>query len=237
MQVFVGFDDTDTINTTPGTGKLARMFEDRLPEHVRLRGVVRQQLPILPGIPYTSHNSSAAVILDVPGRDVVDMIIERAIEHLHDNFVEGSDPGLCVAGEWSCTPALIEFGRTCCKRIVTQEEALEASRGIHCSGHGGTNDGIIGAVAGVGLTMLGWSGRFIECGRLRDLPEAVSAGDLEIFGIRVMGAGRDSMALSPDDLIHTGGSLRPKLIAGFPVVMVDENGYQVLGKKLNIFNE
>ncbi len=234
MKIYVGFDDTDTIDTKRGTGKLARMFEDRLPDTVKMVGVVRQQLPKLKGIPFTSHNSSACVILESGDRESVDELIELASEHLKENFVEGSDPGLCVAGEGcSCGPALMEFGRTCCSRIVTQKEAMRVSEGIHCSGHGGTNDGIIGAVAGVGLTMMGWNGRFIEFGRLRDFPPLVTVGELQRSGIRILGIGRDAMALSDDDLIDTGGWLRPQLVAGFPVVMVDqdEKGWYALGKK------
>jgi hypothetical protein len=85
----------------------------------------------------------------------------------------------------------------------------------------------------VGLTMLGWSGRFIEFGRLRDIPDVVKAGELEKLGMRVVGMEWDAMILSSDDLIDTGGWLRPKLMAGFPVVMVDKNetGWKVIGKK------
>ena len=49
-------------------------------------------------------------------------------------------------------PGLIAFGQRCTEKIVTQREALEAAKEIHLSGHGGTNDGIIGAAAAVGLT-------------------------------------------------------------------------------------
>ena len=41
---------------------------------------------------------------------------------------------------------------------------MTAEAGIHLSGHGGTNDGIIGATAAVGLTACGWSARFLEYG-------------------------------------------------------------------------
>ena len=235
MRIYIGFDDTDTINTKRGTGRLARMFEDRLPEGVKLIGVLRQQLPnTIPGIPFTSHNSSACVIVDAPGPEMAETLVDLATRHLRENYVEGSDPGLCVAEEGcACRNEMMEFGRTCCSRIVRQNEAMAAARTVHRSGHGGTNDGIIGAVAGVGLTMLGWSGRFIEFGRLREFPETVSVGDLERAGMHVMGAGRDAMVLTHDDMIRTEGWLRPKLIAGVPVVMVvnDEQGWRVVGKK------
>ena len=50
-------------------------------------------------------------------------------------------------------PGLIEFGRKCTHQVVNQNEALDAVRDVHLSGHGGTNNGIIGAAAAVGLTM------------------------------------------------------------------------------------
>ena len=38
MQVYIGFDDTDNITADRGTGKLARWFEDELPEGCRMEG-------------------------------------------------------------------------------------------------------------------------------------------------------------------------------------------------------
>jgi hypothetical protein len=48
-----------------GTGKIARRFEDIMPEGCRMWGVVRQQLLVDERIPYTSHNSSACVVVDI----------------------------------------------------------------------------------------------------------------------------------------------------------------------------
>jgi len=55
---------------------------------------------------------------------------------------------------------------------------MEAANKVHLSGHAGTNDGIIGAAAAVGLTISAWSGRFIEFGKLRDLQDGISVSDL-----------------------------------------------------------
>ena len=60
---------------------------------------------------------------------------------------------------------------------------IEAAKKAHLSGHGGTNDGIIGAAAAVGLTACGWSGRFIEFGKLRNLPGEVLVSELNNTGI------------------------------------------------------
>ena len=150
MKMFVAFDDTDTIDSDFGTGKLTRWFENELPEGCHLWGVVRQQLPVMEEIPYTSHNSSACAIIEAPDHSVLTGLIDRAVHHVERHSAPGSDPGVCVACEND--PALArlkDFGLKCSRKIVTQKEALSACAGIHLSGHGGTNDGIIGAAAAV----------------------------------------------------------------------------------------
>ncbi len=88
---------------------------------------------------------------------------------------------------------------------MTQQEVLGSVNGTHISGHGGTNDGIIGAVAAVGLTASGWSGRFIEFGRLREFPDLVTVSELERSGIRVVSVDRDTMLPGYDDVVNTRG--------------------------------
>jgi len=242
MRAYVAFDDTDTIDADRGTGKVGRWFADRLPAGCRFVGVVRQQLLVHPDVPYTSHNSAAVVIVELPSEDgneggqgpagaLMDEVIACATAHLHDHWMEGSDPGLCVA--WDGCPALaglVGFGRRAAVSVVSQREAYEAARGgAHLSGHGGTNDGVIGAAAGVGLTAGGWNGRFIELdagGRLlRDFPDPVPVGELEAAGIAVSALDRDAPVPLPEDLVVTNGWLRPRLWGGRPVLPVErQNG-------------
>jgi hypothetical protein len=220
MRVYVGFDDTDTATADRGTGKLARWFERELPEGCRLWGVVRQQLLLDDAIPYTSHNSSACAVLECPEQVSLDLVTARAAAHIERHFIAGSDPGLCVVRErHPILPALIVFGLQCAKRIVTQGQALTAADG-HLSGLGGTNDGIIGAAAAVGLTAYGWSGRFIEFGGLRKFPDSVSVEALNRAGIRVVSIDRDAYVLLPEDVVETNGWLRPRLWAGQAVLPV-----------------
>jgi hypothetical protein len=237
MRVFVGFDDTDVKGSDRGTGKLARWFEQELPEGCNAWGVVRQQLLVNELIPYTSHNSAACVVLECPDSVSLEGLTERAISHIKHHFIEGSDPGLCICPEGH--PAMLNlmaFGRTCAERVVSQEDALAATNGVHLSGHGGTNDGIIGAAAAVGLTFQGWSGRFIEFGRLRDIPESVEVGTLEQLGIRVISLDRDAKIPGPVDIVESKGWLRPRLLGGRPVLPVVPRGpgyWVALGKKHN----
>lgn len=65
----------------------------------------------------------------------------------------GSDPGFCLAAEGdSALPVLHSFGLLCTSRVVNQQDTRHAAGHTYLSGHGGTNDGIIGAAAAVGLT-------------------------------------------------------------------------------------
>lgn len=222
MRIYIGFDDTDVAGASRGTGKLARWFADKLPPGCTVWGILRQQFPRLPGIPYTSNNSSACVVVDVSdGAASAETLTDLAAAHIREHFIEGSDPGLCVvAADSPVLERLAALGRTCCERVVTQAEAMEAARGAHLSGHGGTNDGIIGSAAGVGLTDAGWVGRFVEFGGLRDFPDAVPVRDLETAGIRVISMDRDALVPAPDDVVETEGWLRPRLMASSPVLPV-----------------
>ncbi|HOD36339.1 MAG TPA: hypothetical protein PLR20_09765 [Syntrophales bacterium] len=221
MKVFIGFDDTDTINAEAGTGKLARRFEALLPEGCRLWGVLRQQLLVDDRIPYTSHNSSACAVVLAREPSAADTLLERAIAHIEKESLPGSDPGLCLAHENGLSLArLMNFGVRCTKSIASQKEALAATRGFHLSGHGGTNDGVIGAAAAVGLTASGWSGRFIEFGRLRDLPDSVPVEELERCGMQVIPMDRDDVTPGTGDRVDTNGWLRPRLLGHRAVVVV-----------------
>ena len=225
MRIYAGFDDTDTVDSDRGTGKLARWFEDELPKSCRLWGVVRQQLLLDNSIPYTTHNSSACAIVDCSDSLLMDDLISRAVHHIERHFMHGSDPGLCIASEDN--PGLlklIDFGRACTSKVVTQKDALRAAEGSHLSGHGGSNDGIIGAAAAVGLTAQGWGGRFIEFGKLRDFPARVRVSDLEGSGIAVVSIDRDARVPAFEDAIDTTGWLRPRLWGGRPVLPVIPRG-------------
>ncbi len=206
-----------------------------LPGDCRLEGVVRQQLLVHEEIPYTSHNSSACAIIDVPDPSFVESLVRKAIAHVKRYSLEGSDPGVCVACEEAPSlTRLMEFGQACTREIVTQKEAMAASVDAHLSGHGGTNDGIIGAAAAVGLTASGWSGRFIEYGRLRHFPDPVRVTDLEDSHMLMVSIDRDAGIPAPEHLVYTKGWLRPRLLGNRAVVLVSPKGegvWEAVGEK------
>ncbi|MEJ2024923.1 MAG: hypothetical protein P8Y00_07885 [Deltaproteobacteria bacterium] len=235
MRVYIGFDDTDNINANRGTGKLARWFEKELPEGCRMWGVVRQQLLLHENIPYTSHNSSACVVVDAKDDDMLQQLTQLAVEHVKRHSLVGSDPGVCVASNGDRDLSLLtRFGHLCTREVVKQKDAISAASGFHLSGHGGTNDGIIGAAAAVGLTASGSSGRFIEFGGLRDFHETVTIDELRQADIRVMSLERDAQPPAPDDRVHTQNWLRPRLWENRAVLLAsrtDQGLWESLGKK------
>lgn len=96
--------------------------------------------------------------------DQLGNIIEFAGQFLCSASASGSDPGLCVAvaDSFLNREALTTFGTRAKKTVLNKEEAYFLARqtGVHLSEHGGTGDGIIGALAGVGLRLEGNDGRF-----------------------------------------------------------------------------
>jgi hypothetical protein len=234
MIVYIGFDDTDTLESDFGTGKLARWFQDMMPEGCECRGVVRQQLLVSDDIPYTSHNSAACMAVEVSDEKrtngIVRELADLASDHINRHAADGSDPGLCVVDEFDLAMEnILEFGRHCTNRVSTQKEALQAVNGAFLAGLGGTNDGLIGAAAAVGLTASGWSGRYIEFGNLRRYPETISVSELNSRQIEVMSTDRDARRPAPQDRVLTNGWVRPLLVGHKPVLFVTpkENGLWV----------
>lgn len=237
MRVYVCFDDTDCLGADRGTGKLVRWFTERLPEGCTTWGVVRQQLLVHPDVPYTSHNSSGCAVLDVPDASYLPVLADLGAAHIAEHWIDGSDPGLCVAPETAALDAVIAFGQRAAIEVVTQADAyaVASAAGVHLSGHGGTEDGIIGALAGVGLTAGGWAGRFVEYRTpLRDFPEVTTVGAVKAAGITVVPVDRNVQVPKPSDSLDTQGWLRPRLWGGRPVAPVTNTGpdsWSAIGKQ------
>lgn len=227
MRIFLGFDDTDDKDAPIGTGRLVREFVGGLSDEYTVAGVVRHQLPRLDGIPYTSNNSSACAIIEVAGestahaiRNALDALTEAAVANLKERCAPGSDPGLCVVPEALVDSVLVDYARSVTSVRSSQAEAMQAAKSITLLGLGGTNDGIIGAAAAVGLTRFGWCGRFIEHGTLRALKTPMHIRDLNAAGIEAVSVDRDPAVPMPNDRLVGENWIRPSLWASKPVLQV-----------------
>ena len=228
--IFIGLDDTDNLQSR-GTGHLARHIAVELSREFPVSGVIRHQLSKDPRVPCTKNNSSAAICLDTESEDgLAAEIFARVRAMMLADFQPGSDPGLCVA---SAVPQPVtDFGQRTQAEFVSQQQARDlASRwGLILEGLGGTQDGVIGALAAVGLAACGEDGRYVQVGDLRDLSglhtisEVLAAG---VAGVRTL----DGQAVS-EGLVLTD-KLRPARRGSQPVAVVNWNGDYWLPLKLD----
>lgn len=215
--IYIGLDDTDN-KTSRGTGRLARAVAGTLMPRYSLRGVTRHQFLVDPRIPYTSHNSSATLLLLDNGNVDLVALADAVQAVMLADFQPGSDPGLCVAR--TVTPEMIAFGKRAKVEVVKQQQAREiaAHSGCILRGLGGTEDGVIGAIAGVGLAATGDDGRFILIGRSRELDGAQTVQAILDCGIAEVRT-TEGQVLT-EGLVETSGKLRPALRGGKPVLVV-----------------
>jgi hypothetical protein len=206
--IYVGIDDTD-IKDSPGTNKLARHLIERLHPDYESLVAIRHQLLFDPRIPYTSKNSSASILFRPAAGGGVKDLTDRIRRLMRAWFVEGSDPGLCVTER--VPPEITAFGQRCKAEIVTQYDArsLAAEHGIHLEGLGGTEGGVIGALAAVGLVAGGEDGRVVNIG---NWPDDLS-GPQEVSTLHDRGVAEivcmDSHEPITDGCVDVGKHLRP----------------------------
>lgn len=171
--VYIGIDDTDNLETR-GTGFRARQLMQRLEERQLGSGlgITRHQLLFDVRVPYTSHNSSACLV--IKSEHETGDIAAVCREFLMEIAAVGSDVGLCVATKTQARQA-IGFGQTAKVDLVIQAQAKRiADRfSIRLEGLTGDHQGIIGALSAVGLHVEGNDGRYIWARGLRDYDNQV----------------------------------------------------------------
>lgn len=227
--VLVAIDDTDNLDSR-GTGFLAQRLMEEL-EGAGLGtplGATRHQLLVDPRIPYTSHNSSACLALDSGPVPDVPGIIACAGTFLERRSAAGSDPGLAVmtAGSWA-DPAgrarLMAFGRSAKQEVLTQDQArrLAAGLGIHLSGHGGDEGGVIGSLAALGLHLSGADGLFLWMPGVRALSGQLTYAELRSHTPIDTAQGPGGEEPDPGDVIDLGDWVRPLLRDGQAVLLLE----------------
>lgn len=224
MRIFVCIDDTDNIDSR-GTGELASIMAQQIIDKGwgEAKGVTRHQLFIHPDIPYTSHNSSMCFEADIQA-EFLQEFVAYACGFLKTESAEGSDPGLCIAAadKVAGNSLLMEFSRKAKSEIVTKEEAytLADESGIHLSEHGGTGQGVIGALAGIGLRMSGNDGRFK--GKIKFETENGIASVSNILSNTFIERVKDinGSYLGENELIVLGDALKAVLLDGKATLLV-----------------
>ena len=206
-----------------GTGHLARFIAESLKKDFDLEGVVRHQLFYDPRVPYTSHNSSASIILNYEGEIFIDDLFLRVRSIMENDFQDGSDPGLCITTH--VPDEIIAYGSRVKSEFILQSEPLSLAQkhNIRLAGLGGTNDGVIGALAAVGLSASGHDGRYVLVGTLRELSGFQTFDTLRDAGIK------EIRNLNGEEILEGGviaDKLRPARRENKPILFVNEKDGQ-----------
>jgi hypothetical protein len=164
MNYMVCIDDTDMPGTR-GTGWLVEDLCNILAAEklAATSAISRHQLFVHNDIPYTSHNSAMGFEMTLEPQNY-DAVMSLFRTFLETRTEKGSDPGLCVVqlSDSLDGESLAAFGKAAKSRVLTKLDAysLAARTGVHLSEHGGTGQGVVGALAGIGLRLSGNDGRY-----------------------------------------------------------------------------
>jgi hypothetical protein len=229
----IGIDDTDNLESR-GTGYRVRQLAGWLVDNhlAAPKGITRHQLLVDARIPYTSHNSSACLVVE---SERPDDLWEAAREFLKLTSAYGSDVGLCMAAWKNGHDEILSFGNRAKSEVLTMSEAVQiASRsGIRCEGLTGTGGGIIGALAAIGLHRGGNDGRFLWLPGLRELNGKYAVSDLIVGGHIDRVCTLDHVELLPSESVYVGEWVRPLLRNGKSTLYVEEqiHEWHILSKE------
>lgn len=219
--IYIGIDDTDIVGS-PGTNQLARKIVRRLGRTARGAIVCRHQLFFDRRVPFTSGNGSASIQLPHGGDISRDDLVAAVRDEMRNFFVIGSDPGLAVAT--TASAEMMAFAARTRTEVVSQDDArgIAARSECYLEGLGGTNQGVIGALAAIALAVGGDHGRVVHLDEW-PWPDPFS-GVQPVAAIRDRGVSDIRTALGEGfkgDAIDVGKHLRPNWRGGRVVLFVE----------------
>ncbi len=227
MNIFLCIDDTDE-KGGPGTGHMAQDICEEIEKNNwgTCTAISRHQLFVHDDIPYTSHNSALCFEATIPD-DQLENIIHHCGYFLEEKSALGSDPGLCVAevDRLSDPDKLTEFGRIAKRAVLTKNDAYELARklNIHLSEHGGTGQGVVGALAGTGLRLTGNDGRFRGWYHLGRSGDTISVKELKSYGFIDEVKSETGETIPDETMVLFGGDeIKPVLQEAKQVILVKE---------------
>jgi hypothetical protein len=221
--IYIGIDDTDIVGS-PGTNQLARLILKRIGNAAQDAVICRHQLFFDPRVPYTSKNGSASIQLPHATAGDLESLADAIRKVMLEWFVVGSDPGLCLALEAS--KEMHSFSLRCKSEVITREEARAVAARSRCylEGLGGTEQGIIGALAAIGLIISGNDGRVVHLNSW-PYPEDNFSGVQTIEAIYAKGVHQirelDSNTQVVSGSVDVGKHLRPNWREGHIILYVN----------------
>ncbi len=224
-EYIIGIDDTDNLESR-GTGHLARTLSEALGnvEMVEQKNIVRHQLLVDSRIPYTSHNSSASIVVNILCD--IKKIIDFCRDFLVRESAEGSDVGLCIVDADNIDSDITEWGSRAKKEVLNMSEAINLAdrKGLFLEGLRGTKGGIIGSLAAVGLRKIGNDGRVLWLRNLRETNGIFKLSELKKM-LRIDAiVDTNYKDITSDAYINTGEWLRPVMLNGKITLIAEKTG-------------
>lgn len=223
--VLVAIDDTDN-ETSPGTGYLAQQLLAEL-DGLGLAdplGATRHQLLVDPRVPYTTHNSSACLLVEPREGVEAPALHEAAADFLQRSAAPGSDPGLAVVRKADVADEVVAFGQRAKVEVLDQDlaRASAARAGVRLTGHGGTEDGVIGALAAVGLHRSGADGFYLWLDGIRGFRAGRYRAE-ELHRLLRLADARtlDGARPEPAELVDVDPWVRPLHLDDAPVLLLE----------------
>jgi hypothetical protein len=224
MKYYIGIDDTDNLESR-GTGHRARQLGTMLQEAglVKLICITRHQLLVHKDIPFTSHNSSACLLVESEKVNEPDLVA-FCREFLLRESAPGSDAGLCIALPDLISEGIENWGKNAKKFVLNKALAHETAlqNNIFLEGLTGEKIGVIGALAAVGLRHAGNDGRVLWLPFLRETEGVFSAEELKNRLCIEAITTKDGTLVSPADKVKADGWIRP-VIRNNAITMIVEN--------------
>jgi hypothetical protein len=220
QRFYICIDDTD-MPQTRGTNRLAIAIARELAGSWRCRSITKHPHLRHPDIPFTHGNNSCCMIFEPrPGQRLEDLV-DLVRDGMNADFIPGSDPGLCAATD--APPAVLDFARRSRSEVLSMEEAyaVAAQHGILLEGLGGTDQGIIGALAGLGSAVAGQPGQFLFLQqRELDFGGRLEPHELAAMGIERFFDAASGAPIAPASL-WVPRKLRPSMRDGQPVIFAE----------------
>lgn len=228
MKILLCIDDTDNLDSI-GTGEVLQNLCEELASKGLGEGgfISRHQLFVHEDIPYTSHNSSMCCQMELEDERFA-AFLDFCRRYLAENCAEGSDPGLCIVLHEAIAAdekdQLIRFGRNAKVRIFTKEEAYKIAScfpaKVFLSEHGGTGQGIIGALAGCGLRLYGNDGRMKGKIYPQEPKESQTVGELCAKYEFACAMTLDGQLIDANDTVVPGEEIKAVLLNHHPAIIL-----------------
>ncbi|MFA7466822.1 MAG: hypothetical protein WCY82_00970 [Desulfotomaculaceae bacterium] len=224
MRLLICIDDTDNLESR-GTGWIA----SEMLQMIETKGwgkcgfVTRHQLLLHPDVPYTSHNSAMCFNTEVE-HQYYEQLKWQLAEYLGSESAAGSDPGICIADLENINhrEELIEFGFKAKCEVLNKDRAyrLAAKTGVFLTEKGGSGDGVIGSLAGVGLRLNGNDGEVK--GGIGRMTKGMSFTVAELMWEELITGvyTTDMKPLADRELVTIKWKAKPVLYNGRPVLLV-----------------